>query len=86
LETLTKLDRLNAAAVLLGALEVSTTAPPLIGTDAQRISQVRAALRRRLGTRNFDEAVAHGATLGDEQALAAARQHATHRDDRRPAG
>jgi predicted ATPase/DNA-binding SARP family transcriptional activator len=84
IETLTKLDRLDTAAVLLGALDVSTTAAPLIGTDAQRITQLRAALGRRLGKRNFEEAAAHGATLGDEQAFVLARRHTTHPNDRRP--
>lgn len=77
IETLTNLDQLHDAAMLLGALEASTTAAPLIGRDAKRIRQLRAVLRRRLGTPKFEEATARGAALGDEQALAAARQHTT---------
>ncbi len=83
IETLTKLDRLDEAATLLGALDVSTTAAPLIGTDAERIAQLRTALERRLGKSKLAEATAHGATLGDQQALAVARLHTTHPNDRR---
>lgn len=84
IETLTHLEQQYAAAELLGALDASTTAAPLIGSDADRIRHLRAALRRHLGKETYDEAIARGAALGDELALATARQRTTGARDHRP--
>lgn len=76
IETLASLRDDEAAAVLLGALDTTTTGAPLIGADAERVSRVRAAVRRRLGRARFDQATATGGALDDPAALAFARQHA----------
>jgi predicted ATPase/DNA-binding SARP family transcriptional activator len=79
IETLASLGEDDAAAVLLGALDTTTTGAPLIGADAERIRRVRVALGRRLGKHRFEQAAKRGAALGDRDALALARHHATLR-------
>jgi predicted ATPase/DNA-binding SARP family transcriptional activator len=76
IETLARIRDDEAAAVLLGALETTTTGTPLIGGDAERIIRVRTTLRRRLGKARFENATAAGEALDDPAALAFARQHA----------
>ena len=77
IETLAGTREDEAATVLLGALDTTTTGAPLIGADAARISRLRSALRRRLGRSRFDDATAIGRALDDHEALAFARQHTT---------
>jgi predicted ATPase/DNA-binding SARP family transcriptional activator len=70
---LTDVGNDEAAVILLGALDASATAAPLIGSDAERIDRVRRTLRRRLGARASADLTARGAALDDPHALALAR-------------
>jgi hypothetical protein len=71
--TLSRLGRHRDAAMLLGALTASPRATNVYGTDSARIEAVRAAARTALGP-DFDVAVADGAALGDQDAVALARR------------
>ncbi len=70
IELLARLRRDEPAVVLLGASASSTTAPPAYGDHAQRLRQVAADLRHRLGADAFDAAHARGTALDDAAAVA----------------
>jgi hypothetical protein len=79
IELLARLGRHADAAVLYGALRASTTAPPLVGTDAVRIAAAVDASRRRLGRERFEALSAQGAGLSDAEAVAFAMACVTGR-------
>lgn len=70
IETLTRLGRDEPAAILHGSLTASPSAPPLIGPDAIRMQDVAVTLAVRLRQDHFEHLAAHGASLGDEAAIA----------------
>ncbi len=72
-ETLARLDRHEEAVQLLGALRASARATRPFGADATREERVERAARAALGPR-FEAALATGAALGDEGAVALARR------------
>jgi predicted ATPase len=74
IETLTRLGRDEPAAMLHAALTASPTALPIIGPDATRLDQAAATLEARLGHDRFEQLTATGAALGDDAAIAYARQ------------
>lgn len=59
----------RAAAVLLGALDHSGTAPPAFGAGAARMSATRRALSDRLGQHVVAAEISRGAAMDDQQAL-----------------
>jgi len=70
IETLTRLECDEPAAVLHGALSATTSASPIIGADAERMAQATATLRERLGQERFTRLHGQGAGLDDERAVA----------------
>jgi len=74
IETLTRLARDEEAAVLHGALTASPNALPLIGADAVRVGDAVTTLTSRLGPDRYQELVDVGRRLGDDAAMAHARQ------------
>ena len=74
IETLTRLARDEPAAMLHGALTASKSALPIIGPDATRLDQAATTLEARLGHDRFEQLTANGAALGDDAAIAYARQ------------
>jgi len=61
------------AAILSQAIEASKTAAVAFGTDAQRMADVTRTLRTALDKPSWSSAVARGAALSDEEAVAFAR-------------
>ena len=72
IETLHLADRDEPAAILLGALRASASAPAPRGPDVARLDAVASQLGERLGHVTFTRLQAEGAALGDEQAIALA--------------
>lgn len=71
--TLSRLGRHRDAAVLLGAMAASPRATQVFGADSARLDAVRDAARAALGP-GFAVALAEGAALGDQGAVALARR------------
>jgi hypothetical protein len=69
IETLTRAEQFEDAAVLLGALRASERAPAIRGADATRMREVIGELRTQLGPDECARLEARGASLGDEQAM-----------------
>jgi len=61
------------AAVLIHAIEASTTAAPAFGTDADRMGDATGTLRTALGECGWSSAFARGAALSDNDAVNFAR-------------
>ena len=61
------------AAILSQAIEASETAAAAFGTDAQRMADVTRTLQTALDKPSWSSAVARGAALSDEEAVAFAR-------------
>lgn len=68
-ELLMRTGRHAPAAVLLGALDQSGTAPPAFGTGGARLAAARRALADHLGPDAFAVETARGEAMGDDQAL-----------------
>jgi predicted ATPase/class 3 adenylate cyclase/DNA-binding SARP family transcriptional activator len=69
-ETLARLGRYEPAAVLHGAAAASTTASPLVGMEAIRLTGAVETVRAVLGADGFERLQAHGTGLGDDRAVA----------------
>jgi predicted ATPase/DNA-binding SARP family transcriptional activator len=69
IEALHRRGRTESAAVLLGALDASPTAPPLGGPDADRLTAIEIDLKDQLGPDHFNEFRAEGAAMNDTDAL-----------------
>ena len=61
------------AAVLIHAIEASKTAAAAFGTDAERMADATGTLQTALGECRWSSAVARGAALSDDAAVAFAR-------------
>jgi predicted ATPase/DNA-binding SARP family transcriptional activator len=70
---LTRLGEDEAAATLHGALLASRAAIQPVGAEAERLDAVVADLAERLGADRFAAAIARGATLSDDDAVAFAK-------------
>ncbi len=70
IELLARVGRDAEAALLFGAMTASTTASPLAGADAARITEAVATMRARLGDERFEATRAKGAALSDSEAVA----------------
>ena len=70
IEVLIRLGADHDAAVLLGAMDASATAPEPFGPDAGRLAAARATLGARLGPDGLAAALAEGAARGDAGAVA----------------
>jgi len=70
IEVLIRLGADHDAAVLLGAMDASATAPEPFGPDAGRLAEARATLGARLGPDGLAAALAEGAARGDAGAVA----------------
>jgi predicted ATPase/DNA-binding SARP family transcriptional activator len=68
-----RLNEHQAATQLLGAMKTSTTAGPIYGADADRLTTAEATLRSRLGDPTYNTLTARGAALADGDAIALAR-------------
>lgn len=77
IETLTRHEADEPAALLYGALTASPSAPPIIGIDATRMDHAVGAFKARLGEQRYNELLTTGAALGDEAAIAYARRYTT---------
>ena len=62
------------AAVLIHAIEAGKTAAAAFGTDAERMAAATGTLQRALGECTWSSAVAQGAALSDDGAVAFARE------------
>jgi hypothetical protein len=69
IEAFHRTARNEPAAVLLGAMGGSPTAPPLAGADADRLAKINADLANQLGNHRFEELRAHGTAMDDNAAL-----------------
>jgi len=83
---LTRLGEDEAAATLYGALEASRTAMRPVGAEAELLDAVITAATGRLGAGRFAEAVARGAKLSDDDAVAFARAALDRVDHAAPPG
>jgi hypothetical protein len=68
-ELLGRLDLDAQAAVLLGAIDVASTAPRVFGAQAARLTELRHRLEERLGADGMRLATDHGAAMGDDAAV-----------------
>jgi hypothetical protein len=68
-ELLARLGAYEPAAVLLGACNASTAAPPSYGPEADRLAVVVDTLVSSLGERGFAHAKARGATLAEDEVV-----------------
>ena len=73
-EALARAGRDADAAVLLGAVRATGSGAPIRGADAERLADVDAMLRARLGATTFERLLAEGAVLGDDAAVARAME------------
>lgn len=64
-----RLRRNLPAAVLIGSAKAATTAAPVYGPDAERLTQTEQALSSRLGPERFAAAIAEGATMPPETVI-----------------
>lgn len=60
----------DAAAVLHGAVQTSSTGAPPFGADAERMQTAAAAVRRALGDETFAAAETRGRCMSDEEVVA----------------
>ena len=72
-ELLVRAGMNESAAVLLGAVDDSGTAPPAFGAGAARLAAAGRALADRLGPEAFAAATRRGAAMADDQTLCVAR-------------
>ncbi|HEX2285033.1 MAG TPA: BTAD domain-containing putative transcriptional regulator [Mycobacterium sp.] len=72
IDVFVRLDEHEPAAQLIGAMHASPTAGVMRGAGAKRLARAEAALRSSLET--YDALVSEGASLGDDGAVALARQ------------
>jgi predicted ATPase/DNA-binding SARP family transcriptional activator len=70
IQTLHRAGHPEEAAVLAGALVASPTASPVVGADAARLAQLVDKLIDHFGKSAFEALHAHGASMGDDAALA----------------
>ncbi|MGH7687614.1 MAG: BTAD domain-containing putative transcriptional regulator [Candidatus Dormibacteria bacterium] len=73
IETLVRAGRAEPAATLLGALQATKRAGPLIGADADRLASAERTIRAQLGDAECDGLKASGAAMGDAPAVDFAR-------------
>lgn len=70
IEALHRTAQPEPAAVLLGALSASPTAPPLNGPDADRLAAIETDLVERFGPDHYAELRARGTAMNDTAAIA----------------
>jgi predicted ATPase/DNA-binding SARP family transcriptional activator len=81
---LRRLGQDESAATLYGALRASRAAIPPVGADAARLDAAVAELTGRLGAGRFAAAMAQGARLSDDDAVAFARSELERMEHVRP--
>jgi hypothetical protein len=69
IELFVRLGVNRPAAVLIGAVEAATTAAPVFGADAERLTHARQTLTSRLGARELAAAIAEGEAMPPEAVI-----------------